>query len=172
MLDKAVTQVFRSTMIDELEQSTNSIIEGEGALKRALGRLWQALSEDPDKIPEDGAVVPKREDADMEDEDERDRRMARAPDLTPPIYKLFLTQYPEESYDQSMEGQTVNMLEKSLAVLRDFQDDGREYVERLEEIREGLGDVRRQRDAVWDMVREKTIQELREAAMASAVPLG
>ena len=59
-------------------------------------------------------------------------------------------------------------LEKSLATLRELQDDGREYVERLEEIREGLGEARTQRDGVWELVRKKAIQELRDVAASAA----
>lgn len=169
VLDKGVTQAFRSKMFDELEQTTNSIIENEGLLRRALGRLWQALSEDPDP-PAGDAVIPKREDEDMAEDDETERRLARAPNLNPITHKLFLTQFPADStsgFDPpSLEVQKENM-EKSFAVLREFQDDGREYVERLEEIRNGIGDVRRQRDAVWNIVRLKAIEELQAAASAA-----
>lgn len=172
VLDKGVTQAFRSKLLDEMEQSTNGIIESEGILRRALGRLWQAISEDPDAPVGDVDVTLKREDEDMTEEDDRQRRLARAPNLMPTTHKLFLTRFPVDSnsgfeHPPSIETQTDNM-EKSFAVLREFQDDGREYVERLEEIRDGIGDVRRQRDAIWDIVRQKAIGELREAAVSSA----
>ena len=38
-------------------------------------------------------------------------------------------------------------MEKFFGVLRELQDDSREYLERLDEIREGLGNVRQQRNA-------------------------
>ena len=63
----------------------------------------------------------------------------------------------------------LDKLEKSLSNLRELQDDGREYVERLEEIRGGLGDARTQRDGVWELVRRKAIQELQEVASSAAV---
>ena len=65
-MDKATTHSFRSRVFDELEDSTNTLIEGESALRRALGRLWQAMSEDPDETAENASVVPKREDEDGE----------------------------------------------------------------------------------------------------------
>lgn len=178
VLDKSVTHTFRSRLLDELEQATNGLIEGETTLRRALGRLWQVMSEDPDTKDKKIAVITKREEEDNIQglEDPRDRRVARAPDLTPPTHKIFLSSYPNgvpASFDNdsahfaSPERQ-LDTLEKSLATLRELQDDGREYVERLQEIREGLGDVRAQRNIIWDVVRERAVKELQDAAFASA----
>jgi hypothetical protein len=114
VLDKSITHTFRSRLVDDLERSTNSFIEAEAAMKQALGRLWQAMNEDPDRPPlsfapspgpgaADGVVPKQEEDDDMagpdEDEDdeferEQARRMARAPDLTPAWCKLFLDYDP------------------------------------------------------------------------------
>lgn len=175
-MDKAVTHTFRSSLLDELEHATNGLIEGEANMRRALGRLWQAMSEDPDKQPGDASVVPKREDEDNapEDQGDRDSRLSRAPDLTPIVHKLFLLSHSnggppvfEPSHFASPEMQLDN-LDKSLAALRELQDDGREYVERLQEIREGLGDVRAQREGIWTLVREGAIAELHEAAISAS----
>ncbi|KAF5377440.1 hypothetical protein D9615_005156 [Tricholomella constricta] len=172
VMDKSVTHTFRSNLLDELEHATNGLIEGEASMRRALGRLWQVMSEDPDEITGDPSLVPKQEDedGDADDDDDRTRRLARAPDLTPPVHKLFLLSYPsggppvfEPSHFASPKMQ-LESLEKSLATLRELQDDGREYVERLQEIREGLGDVRAQRNGVWDLVRERAVKELHEVA--------
>jgi hypothetical protein len=175
-MDKAVTHTFRSSLLDELEHATNGLIEGEASMRRALGRLWQAMSEDPEKQFGDVPIVPKREDEDNAPEEQGDRegRLARVPDLTPVIHKLFLLSHPngappvfEQSHFASPEMQ-LDSLEKSLAALRELQDDGREYVERLQEIREGLGDVRAQREGIWDLVRERAIAELHEAALSAS----
>ncbi|KAH7883826.1 hypothetical protein F5I97DRAFT_1895935 [Phlebopus sp. FC_14] len=175
VMDKSVTHSFRSNLLDELERATNSLIEGEVIMKRALGRLWQVINEDPNRRDGEEVVVPKREEGDDNgDEDELDR-FSRAPDLTPNAHKVFLSPYPESgplvidpSHFTSPEMQQ-DSLEKSLAALRELQDDGREYVERLEEIREGLGDARAQRDVVWTMVRERAIKELQDAAFNAAL---
>ncbi|KAI0343951.1 hypothetical protein BDW22DRAFT_1355186 [Trametopsis cervina] len=164
VLDKSVTHAFRSQMLNELQQVTNNIIEGEATLRRALGRLWQVMSEEPDKNTTNG-VVPKREDEDGDEDSDRERRLARAPDLKPTTHKIFITSItmpPPQGYDHLAPDAQMETLEKSLAVLRDFQDDGREYVERLEEIREAIGDVKKQKEAVWDIVREKAIRELQD----------
>ncbi|KII93398.1 hypothetical protein PLICRDRAFT_35598 [Plicaturopsis crispa FD-325 SS-3] len=174
VMDKAVTHSFRSSLLDELEQATNGLIEGEATMRKALGRLWEVIGEDPDKRPSDSFVPKREEEEDMTgEEDERDRRVSRAPDLTPSADKLFLLAYTnggappvfEPSHFSSPEMQRET-LEKSLATLRELQDDGREYVERLEEIREGLGDVSAQRDTIWEMVRERALKELQDVALS------
>ncbi|KAF5312716.1 hypothetical protein D9619_003370 [Psilocybe cf. subviscida] len=170
VMDKSITHTFRSSLLDELEHATNGLIEGEAVMKRALGRLWQVMSEDPDTQSNDASMVPKREDEDDEPEelDDQARRVARAPDLIPTAHKIFLDT-PENEHDIAhfLQTEMVN-LEKNLATLRELQDDGREYVERLEEIRESLGDARAQRNVIWRMVRERAVAELHEAAQAAA----
>ncbi|KAG6866830.1 hypothetical protein C0991_008766 [Blastosporella zonata] len=171
VMDKAVTHSFRSNLIDELENSTNGLIEGEATMNRALGRLWQVINEDADKTSGEASLVPKQEDGDGDtNEDDAARRMARAPDLTPPMHKIFLLSYSSsgpEPFEQShfaSPDMQLETLEKSLAVLRELQDDGREYGERLREIRDNLGDVRAQRDGIWELVRERAVKELHEVA--------
>jgi hypothetical protein len=173
-MDKAVTHTFRSKLLDELEQATNGLIEGEATLKRALGRLWQVINEEADKKTLDSTLVPKREEGEGASEpldDEEGDQFDRVPDLTPTTHKLFLLSYSdggdqafEQSHFSSPEMQ-LESLEKSLATLRELQDDGREYVERLQEIREGLGDIRSQRDSIWNVVRERGVKELRDVAL-------
>ncbi|KAF8971516.1 hypothetical protein BDZ97DRAFT_1913989 [Flammula alnicola] len=180
VLDKSITHTFRSSLLDELEHATNGLIEGETTMKRALGRLWQVMSEDPDTKTGDASVVPKREDED-EEPDELDgqaRRVARAPDLTPSTHKIFLLSYPSEapaSHDPThfaVPETQLNTLEKNLATLRELQDDGREYAERLQEIRDGLGDARAQRNIIWNLVRERAVKELQESAFATVAVAG
>ncbi|KAF8887957.1 hypothetical protein CPB84DRAFT_1786517 [Gymnopilus junonius] len=176
VLDKSITHTFRSSQLEELEQATESLIEGEATVKRALGRLWQVISEDPDaKKGDEVSLVPKREDEDEDPEelDEQARRVARAPDLVPATHKLFLLSYNPESpsdHDRShfaVPETSLTTLEKSLAALRELQDDRREYVERLQEIREGLGGVIAQRNTIWKEVRERAVKELQEVAAAT-----
>jgi hypothetical protein len=170
VMDNSVTHSFRSNLLDELEHATNSLIEGEAIMKRALGRLWQVIDEDAGKRHRVEEVIPKREEADGNvGEDGLDSGLSRSPELVPNAHKLFLSYAhdgppvldPSHFASPQMQQDT---LEKSLATLRELQDDDREYVERLEEIREGLGDVRFQRNMVWDMIREKSIKEMQDAA--------
>jgi hypothetical protein len=179
VMDKAVTHSFRSSLLDELETATYNLIEGEATMREAVGRLWQVIAEESGK-PSGGAaaLVLKREeeDEDTNDEDERERRIARAPDLIPSVHKIFLAHRDEREPPVTFEPSQfvspevqLDRLEKSIGVLRELQDDGREYVERLEEIREGLGDVRAQRNVIWDWVREHAVKELQDAAFAVSV---
>ena len=178
VMDRGVTHSFRSPMLEDLERATNGLIEGEAEMKRAFGRLWEVLSKDPDKAHNKDAVIPKREEEgeDANAEGEKERRLARAPDLAPPTQKLFIAApYPnggspvfDPSHFVHPEMQREN-LEKSLSTLRELQDDVREYVERLQEVRESLGDIRAQRDEVWTMVRTSALQELQRVAGGQAV---
>lgn len=161
-----------------MEQVTNNLIEGETVLRRALGRLWQVMSEDPPTAPPetDRSVVPKKEDeGDGGEPSQSNQRLGSAPDLTPAIHKIFLNGFPEHAtpvYDPSQfthPDMPIENLEKSMAALRELQDDGREYAERLEEIRDGLGFAKTQRNGVWNLVRERALKELQDAAFASAL---
>jgi len=149
-MDKAVIRSFRSGLLDELEEVTNELVEGEATLRRALGQLWQVIAEEADRGQKDGAglvMVPKveeEEDGEGEDRDTRARKHARTPDLMPAIRKVFLGSYSNDGTHEVSppfaSGRDVqDGLEKSVGSLRELEDDGREYVERLEEIREGLG---------------------------------
>ena len=159
---------FRTHLLAELQATAENLAQGETTLTRALGRLWKVLSEEEHSADVDESV-PKREDGDEEDVemDERSRRLARAPDVAPVVHKLFLTPFPNGAslIEQSQFGSPqmqLDSLEKGLGTLRELQDDSREYVERLQEIRETLGEVRRQRDMLWMKIREQALQELQE----------
>lgn len=177
VLDKSIEEAFRSGIIDEQEQAANTLIQDEAAFRRALGRLFQLMGEDPHPPPStadaNAEVIPKREDEEGGQEADNQRRLARAPDLSPVTHKLFLTRYTDQNeppYENSQSTQQER-LERSLGILRDMQDDQREYVERLEEIRETLGEVRIQRDAVWTLIRKRAIEELERTAAATASTL-
>lgn len=170
VLDKSVTYTFRSKLLDELEHATNGLIEGEATLRHALGRLWQVMSEDPDHKEVETPVITKMEDEDegREEQDDRSQRIIRAPDLTPTTHKIFINTDGDPTAHESHFSQPETQLEslqKSMLLLRELQDNGREYVERLQEIREGLGDVRAQRNTIWDTVRERAVKELQNVAV-------
>lgn len=54
----------------------------------------------------------------------------------------------------------VELVARSLAGIRELQEDSKECMERLEEIREMLGRVRGLRDAVWAVMRSRAITEM------------
>ncbi|THH09879.1 hypothetical protein EW145_g1701 [Phellinidium pouzarii] len=176
VLDPAMAHSYRTHLLGDLQQTTENLIQGEATLSSALGRLWKVLSEEEHVFVDnnevgsaEGVDVAKREEGEDDDDDmsDRGRRLARAPDVTPPSHKLFLTPFLNEgtnmlepSHFGSPQMQLENM-EKSFGALRELQDDSREYVERLQEIRESLGEVRRQRDLLWMKIREQALEELK-----------
>ena len=190
VLDPAVAHSYRTHLLTDLQRTTDNLIQGESTLNHALGRLWKVLREEEhvaqtqdgddarnkgsepllNGVADDVMDTDRREEIDEGDEEmsERERRVARAPDLSKPMHKLFLTPFPngdthmmEPSQFGSPQMQLENM-EKALATLHELQDDSREYVERLAEIRESIGDVKRQRDVLWMKTRELALEELKE----------
>jgi len=167
VLDKSVIFTFRSKLLNELEQATNGLIEGEATLRHALGRLWQVMSEDPDQKESCAHIITKVEDDD-EDAGEHIKRIDRAPDLTPTTHKIFISNANDLTAHGSHLNQSETQLEslqKSILLLRELHDNGREYVERLQEIREALGDIRAQRNTMWNTLRERAVKELQDVAM-------
>jgi hypothetical protein len=54
----------------------------------------------------------------------------------------------------------VELVNRSVLAVRELQEDSKECMERLEEIREMLGKVRSLRDAVWAIMRSRAIAEM------------
>jgi hypothetical protein len=176
VLDPSVQHSFHSTTINELERTATELVEGESALRRALGSLFRAMDVEADEdkqrfaIPGKGPTtngalgqngVPKPEpNGDSEDAEVS----ARA--LMLPIHRRFITPYPvplPPIYESNMlinQETQVETFEKSLAFLRELMDDGIEFTERLEEIREGLGTERAIRKGTWKGVRLRALQEM------------
>lgn len=83
-----------------------------------------------------------------------------------PIHRRFITPHSvplPPIYESNMlisQETQIETFEKSLAFLRELMDDGIEFTERLEEIREGLGTERAIRKGVWKGVRLRALQEM------------
>jgi hypothetical protein len=128
------------------------------------------MGEDITTRREHSPMIPKQEDEDGdESSDAITRRLMRAPDLTPTAHHLFFRPLPTNGEEVNLAAYAAEQenLERTMAGLYELQDDMREYVERLEEIRESLGEVREQRDRAWDVIRERAIKELQETARSS-----
>ncbi len=50
----------------------------------------------------------------------------------------------------------------AVGALRDLADDAREYMERLEEVRDLTGRAEAIRDEVWKVVKERALEEMEE----------
>ncbi|KAG8713494.1 hypothetical protein FRC08_013172 [Ceratobasidium sp. 394] len=91
---------------------------------------------------------------------------ASARALMLPTHRRFITPHPvplPAIYESNMlinQETQIETFEKSLAFLRELMDDGIEFTERLEEIREGLGTERAIRKGVWKGVRLRALQEV------------
>jgi hypothetical protein len=58
------------------------------------------------------------------------------------------------------EGPQTELVTRSMLAIRELQEDSKECMERLEEIREMLGKVKGLRDAVWAIMRSQAIAEM------------
>lgn len=191
VLDPAAQHSFRSGMLSDLERATCGLVEGEAALRRAMGRLWEVLSDDSDTRARATEIrrsttIPKQEDLDGDDGfSERDDESvgsdlhSTAPEMVSNLHRIFVNPHQDRFATQAghmlpaiyeptpimVAQQQEESLEKGLATLRELQEDGREYVERLEEIREGLGWVRSQKQGLWTVIRERALKEMEEGDM-------
>ncbi|KAG8778787.1 hypothetical protein FRC12_024825 [Ceratobasidium sp. 428] len=176
VLDPSVQHSFHSTTINELEKTATELIEAESALRRALGSLFRAMDVEADEdrrrfvLPGKGpaangtgvqnGVTKPEPNGDIEDAEVS----ARA--LMLPIHRRFITPHPvplPPIYESNMlinQETQIETFEKSLAFLRELMDDGIEFTERLEEIREGLGTERAIRKGVWKGVRLRALHEM------------
>ncbi|KDQ20554.1 hypothetical protein BOTBODRAFT_26564 [Botryobasidium botryosum FD-172 SS1] len=180
VLDPSVQHAFTSSNVVELGATATELIEGEGALRRALGALWKALDVDSFRAPAEERNSSRRHTPNYmgngdNDEDEDDdsssfrqhMRNGMSEEELPPLQRLFITTQPimlpgGEPRPLLPQNQ-VESLEWSLGVLRELADDGREYTDRLEEIREGLAQARAVRKVVWTACREAALDEMEVA---------
>jgi len=54
----------------------------------------------------------------------------------------------------------LDLMTKSVALIRELQEDSRECQERLEELTDTLGKVKHLRDQVWTVMRARAIEEM------------
>lgn len=80
----------------------------------------------------------------------------------PPSHHLFVSSAPINVSDGTYvdsRGQLENF-EWCLSVMRELADDGKEYLSRLEEIRNGLGEASAVRQSVWNACRTSALEEM------------
>ncbi|KAF8343927.1 uncharacterized protein EI90DRAFT_3114577 [Cantharellus anzutake] len=161
VLDPAIQHTFTSDNFDELSSTATELIAGEAGLRKAFGGLWRILEGDIYRneivhTDEDNGRSPGPED----DDNEESRRITHLP----PLHRLFVTPSdiplgPEPRTLLSPASQ-LESLEWAIGVLRELADDGKEYTSRLEEIRDGLGQSRAVRGAVWRECRIEAVDEM------------
>jgi hypothetical protein len=159
-------------------------------MRKAFGALWRVLQGDLYRRQGDGrradsetaneeddtqpnGLVANGHGLVAEDDEEDDIHAAlqktqhletsERPDA-PPLYNLFVSRAPVtlggEHYIDS-NGQ-METFEWCLGVMRELADDGKEYLGRLEEIRNGLGQASAVRASVWQASRQAALEEMTE----------
>ncbi|KAG8908486.1 hypothetical protein FRB99_005844 [Tulasnella sp. 403] len=203
ILDPSVQHTYQNTTAVSLQRTATEFIEGEGALRMALGALWQAMASDYSPLASRGdpsgtrANTSRRQSVDglepAEDGvdnagltngvDPPDARMmspstasttvAKSPEellvsSLSPLRQLFISTTPVVVGTESGPQPTLHSasqlesFEWAIGVLRELADDAREYMERLEEVRELTGQAEAVRSEIWRVVREKALDEMEE----------
>ena len=174
IFDPNISGSFRSPLVGSLEKSASELIQSEIALSRALGRFWAVLTDydartQKEERTNDGvtnATVnggnPSTMPADPHNLGATSMRLNLARvftqkstmqlDFTPPGH-------PPQSVTIAQPHQ-LDLMTKSVALIRELQEDSRECQERLEEIMDTLGKVKNLRDQVWSVMRARAIEEM------------
>jgi len=177
-MDPSVQHSFRSAMIGDINRAINNLIEGESAMKRAVGRLWQAIysmkkEEDTGgpagpSEPQKTYPSPPHANGDIPGEG-RPPRVQENGDIMDPVDDAMQDIFdPLENDDfNSEEVPKVPSLPAFaspglVSHINELAGDSAEYVARLEEVREGLGFTLGQRDALWMTLREKALVEMQQ----------
>ena len=174
IFDPNISGSFRSPLVGSLEKSASELIQSEIALNRALGRFWAVLTDydartQREERTNDGATNaavngsnPSTMPADPHNLGATSMRLNLARvftqkstmqlDFTPPGH-------PPQSVTIAQPHQ-LDLMTKSIALIRELQEDSRECQERLEEIMDTLGKVKNLRDQVWSVMRARAIEEM------------
>lgn len=210
LVDPSVQHTYTNTTVNSLQRTATEFIETEGALRIALGALWQAMAIDNGTPPAvssgagdassssqtvqsrhqsvDGGESLKHS-ADMAVDPlpaaNGDLRMvspssaSAPPPKSPeellvsslsPSRQLFISTSPVTVGQEGVPSATLpsasqlESYEWAIGMIRDLGDDTREYMERLNEVRELSGHAGAARKEVWRVIKEKALEEMDEEA--------
>lgn len=202
VVDPSVQHAYMNKTVASLGRTATEFIEGEGALRIALGALWQATAIDNKHPPPsnddpagEGSSGSPRQSMEVESvklgsgpQNEADVRM-NDPDVQmssgesgqqqpaktqeellvaslSPLRQLFISTTPVTVPVDGAPNATLasasqlESFEWAINVLRDLTDDTREYMDRLEEVRELTGKAGAVRKDIWRVIKEKALEEL------------
>ncbi|KAG8978135.1 hypothetical protein FRC05_011251 [Tulasnella sp. 425] len=199
VVDPSVQHAYMNKTVASLGRTATEFIEGEGALRIALGALWQATAIDnkysPSSNDDTAAEGSPRQSMEVESvkhgsgaRDEPDAPLDN-PDVQmssgehgqqqpaktqeellvaslSPLRQLFISTTPVTVPVDGAPNATLasasqlESFEWAINVLRDLTDDTREYMDRLEEVRELTGKAGAVRKDVWRVIKEKALEEL------------
>ncbi|KAG8998808.1 hypothetical protein FRB90_012230, partial [Tulasnella sp. 427] len=201
VVDPSVQHAYMNKTVTQLGRTTTEFIEGEGALRIALGALWRAAALDnkhPPPSPDDSAaegssgspgqsmdvesvqLAGAQEDPEVAPNGDIQMLPGEAGQQQPiktheellisslsPLRQLFISTAPVTvpvdgaPHDATLASASqLESFEWALNVLRDLTDDTREYMDRLEEIREHTGKAGAVRKDVWRVIKQKALDEL------------
>ncbi|CAG7846231.1 SubName: Full=Uncharacterized protein {ECO:0000313/EMBL:CCA68835.1} [Serendipita indica DSM 11827] len=188
VFDPNVGASFRSNLLNSLERSASELIQSEIALTRALGRFWSALTESANRLSsEKRHAIMQEQEALLAEQRQADSVPPVAPvypaipddrlveldpfttqDVTMRMFTLpthmrleyFHTPTGAPEIISVAPQHQVDLVKRSMLAIRELQEDSKECMERLEEIREMLGKVKGLRDAVWAIMRSRAILEM------------
>lgn len=168
VLDPTVQHAFTSSHFTSLQDTATELVAGEAAMRKAFGGVWRILQGD---LQRREPTDPQDECGEEGDEDEDDVRVSLrvsrrdpTPPEIPPLADLFVSPVPVTlggASDRYISPQSqLETFEWCLGVMRELADHGKEYLSRLEEIRNGLGEAGAVRRAVWQACRKTAIDEM------------
>lgn len=189
ILDPSVQHAFTSPHFTTLQDTATELISGEAAMRKAFGGLWRVLQGDLQRRDRDTESSESQEAERWEEEegeeDVRDLlRRSRPADTSqpeiPPLSHLFVTSMPvslggapslqppsssntliSDAVERLISPQSqLETFEWCIGVMRELADHGKEYLARLEEIRNGLGEAGAVRREVWGACRRGALEEL------------
>ena len=155
-------------MIEDLARVTESLIEGEAALRMTLSRLFHVIVEDDLAIlaRESDIVFAKQENDNAEtitgSEEAMCGHAAQLHYASVPLVRathVFDHEIAPEQHRLHLPMQS-EQLDRNITVLMGLVEDEREYVERLEDLLTGLCRMKALRDFVWKRIRSNALQEL------------
>jgi hypothetical protein len=175
IFDPNISGSFRSPLVGSLEKSASELLQSEIALNRALGRFWAVLTDydartqKEERTNTNGATNATVNGSNLNTM-HADPHNLGATSMRLNLARVFTQKstmqldftppgHPPQSVTIAQPHQ-LDLMTKSIALIRELQEDSRECQERLEEIMDTLGKVKHLRDQVWTVMRARAIEEM------------
>lgn len=184
LVDPSVQHTYTNNVVASLERTATEFIEGEGALRTALGALWQACAKDyPLRVKADSPEPSPNSNAEPKETKgvihhstgaEPEARM-HSPASSATVNaentlmaslcglrRLFVSAEdfmvtPDVQMGPASQAQNF---EWAVDILRELYDDTREYMDRLDELRELSGAAEASKKEVWKLIKERALEEM------------
>jgi len=161
-------------MLGDINRAINNLIEGESAMKRAAGRLWQAIYSMKKEDTSGGAAgssdaqktYPSPPHANGDMPGDGPLRAQENGDTLDPADETMQDTFENDDFNSEevpkLPSLPAFVSPGLISAINELAGDSAEYVARLEEVREGLGFTLGQRDALWMTLREKALVEMQQ----------